>query len=313
MKNKEDSKEKEEFKEKKVKKNIFQKISIICFILTVICIIGWSGLYVLNYKLDYYSAKITPENEEIEIVKKTEISALVCGINGFLTDTIIYAKANLETGKISYISIPRDTYVTNPYCIGHKINAIYRKQDMEPLIEQVEKMIDVDIDYYLLVDAEILANMVDAIGGVEFNVPIDMRYDDPTQNLHINLKKGIQILDGKKAEQVIRFRKSNNGTGYRGGDIDRVKVQQEFIKAFIKQAVKPENILNADKIINTVLGDTDTNVTVREALSYVTDIPKLDLNNIYSTTAIGTTPYIDNISYFKMNEKETQKLIKENF
>ena len=184
---------------------------------------------------------------------------------------------------------------------------------MEPLIKQVEKMLDVNIDYYLLVDAEIVANMVDAIGGVEFNVPIDMKYDDGSQDLHIDLKKGIQVLDGDKAEQVIRFRKNNNGTGYRLGDIDRVKVQQDFIKAFIKQAIKPENILKADKIINTILGDTDTNITIREALSYVTDLSKLDLNNIYSTTAIGTTPYIDNISYFKMNEKATQNLIKEKF
>ena len=300
-------------KKQKNKKNIFQKISITCIILSIICIVGWVGIYAVNYKLDYYSAKLTPEEQDFEIVKKTEISALVCGINGFLTDTIIYAKANLETGKVSYISVPRDTYVTNPYCIGHKINAIYRKQDMEPLIKQVEKMLDVNIDYYLLVDAEIVANMVDAIGGVEFNVPIDMKYDDGSQDLHIDLKKGIQVLDGDKAEQVIRFRKNNNGTGYRLGDIDRVKVQQDFIKAFIKQAIKPENILKADKIINTVLGDTDTNITIREALSYVTDLSKLDLNNIYSTTAIGTTPYIDNISYFKMNEKATQNLIKEKF
>ena len=300
-------------KKQKSKKNIFQKISITCIILSIICIVGWVGIYAVNYKLDYYSAKLTPEEQDFEIVKKTEISALVCGINGFLTDTIIYAKANLETGKVSYISVPRDTYVTNPYCIGHKINAIYRKQDMEPLIKQVEKMLDVNIDYYLLVDAEIVANMVDAIGGVEFNVPIDMKYDDGSQDLHIDLKKGIQVLDGDKAEQVIRFRKNNNGTGYRLGDIDRVKVQQDFIKAFIKQAIKPENILKADKIINTVLGDTDTNITIREALSYVTDLSKLDLNNIYSTTAIGTTPYIDNISYFKMNEKATQNLIKEKF
>ena len=297
----------------KNKKNRYQIISRICIVFSIIFLFSWVALYGINYKLDYYSAVLTPEEDETEIVKKTQISALVCGINGYLTDTIIYVRANLETGKIAYMSIPRDTYIKNPHAIGNKINAIYRKVDMEPLIQQVEKMLKVNIDYYLLVDAEIVKNVVDAIGGVEFDVPINMRYDDPTQNLHINLKKGLQLLDGNKAEQVIRFRKNNDGTGYRLGDIDRVKVQQNFIKAFIKQAATPQNILNADAIINTILGDADTNITVREALSYVTDIPNMDLNNIYSTTAIGTTPYIDNISYFKMNEKETQKLIQQKF
>ena len=313
MKEQKEYKKEKKNKKIKVKKNIYQITSKVCIILSIFLILGWVGLYALNYKVDYYSAVLTPTEDEVEIVKKSEISALVCGINGYLTDTIIYVRANLETGKIAYMSIPRDTYVNNPYCIGHKINAIYRKIDINPLISQVEKMLDVNIDYYLLVDNEIVKNAVDAIGGVEFNVPIDMKYDDGSQNLHIDLKAGLQILDGNKAEQVIRFRKNNNGTGYRLGDIDRVKVQQDFIKAFIKQAAKPENILNADKIIKTVLLDADTNVTVREAISYVTDVPKMNLDNIYTTTAIGTTPYINNISYFKMNEKETRKIIQEKF
>lgn len=298
---------------KKLKKNIFEKTTRICIVLSIIFVVVWAGIYFINYRLDSYSEILSGRNEEIQFQKKTEISALICGINGFLTDTIIYVKANLETGKISYISIPRDTYITNNYAVGHKINSIYRKVNIEPLVAEVQELIDVEIDYYLVVDADIVIDLVDSIGGVEFNVPMRMKYDDPTQDLHIDLEEGMQVLDGDKAEQLIRFRKGNDGSGYREGDIQRTKVQQDFIKAFLNQAAKAENILKADEIISIALNNTDTNITIREALAYITDIPKLDLPNIFSCTAPGTAPYIDGISYFVLNEKETKKIIEENF
>ncbi len=291
----------------------YSKLIRLFVILTIVLCISWTGLYAANYVIDEYSSRLSGGIEDIVTPKKTEISALVCGINEYLTDTIIYVKANVETGKISYISIPRDTYVTNSYAFGNKINSIYRKIDMEPLIDQVETMLDVSIDYYIVVDADVVIDLVDAIGGVEFDVPIRMDYYDPTQDLRIDLQPGLQLLDGDKAEQVIRFRKNSDGTGYLMGDIDRVKVQQDFIKALIQTLAKPENVLKANDIISAVISSTDTNVTLREALKYVSDIPNMDLENIYSTTAAGTTPYIDGISYFKMDIEETREIIKENF
>jgi LCP family protein required for cell wall assembly len=308
-------------KKNKVKANAFIIFSRIFIILTVIGIIAWGGVYAVNYMIgeEENVANTGDENENISTTKKEVINALICGMSEDqsdvkLTDTMIYLRYEVATGKLAFMSVPRDTYVTNPYCIGHKINAIYRGTNIEPLIKQIEDLLDVNIDYYLVVNNKLVREVVDVLGGVEINVPFRMKYDDPTQNLHINLQPGLQVLDGNKAEQFIRFRHNNDMTvGYASGDIGRTKAQQDFIRAFIKELLSPSNIIKAPTLIQTVLKNTETNVTIREALRYVTDIPNLKLDSVYSCTAVGTTPTINGLSYFVMNEEETRRIIKENF
>lgn len=302
-------------KKSKQKGNVFTIFTKIFVVLTIIGIIVWGGVYAVNYMIGEEETVDTGDGTEpVSVAKKDVINALICGTNENLTDTMIYVRYEVSTGKLAFMSIPRDTYVTNSYGVGHKLNAIYRGTNTEPLIKQIEDLIDVNIDYYLFVDNKVVREVVDVLGGVEINVPFRMKYDDPTQNLHINLYPGVQVLNGAKAEQFIRFRHNNDMTvGYASGDIGRTKAQQDFIKAFIKEVVDPANIVKLPELIKTVLKNTNTNVTVREALRYVTDIPKLKLDDIYSTTAVGTTPYIDGLSYFKMNEEETRAIIKEKF
>ena len=269
------------------RKNKVQKVSKVFIILSIVSLAFFSILYVINYNID--ASSISEENTteirgKATSEKKEVISALVCGINENLTDTIIYIRYNVKTGKIAMMSIPRDTYVDNEYCIGHKINAIYRGKNVVPLISEIENMLDVKIDYYLFFRADMLREMVDAIGGVEVDVAMRMKYDDPTQDLHIDLYPGVQVLNGDKAEQYVRFRSNNDYTvGYAMGDVDRTKVQQEFIKKFIKTALSVSNISKAPQLINIAQKNTNTNVTAREALKYVSDLPKVDFDNIYST------------------------------
>ena len=299
------------------RKNNVQKISKLFVILSVVSLVIFSILYVVNYNID--ASSISEENAtEIRYKatseKKEVISALVCGINENLTDTIIYIRYNVKTGKIAMMSIPRDTYVDNEYCIGHKINAIYRGKNVVPLIDEIEDMLDVKIDYYLFFRADMLREMVDAIGGVEVDVAMRMKYDDPTQDLHIDLYPGVQILNGDKAEQYVRFRSNNDYTvGYEMGDVDRTKVQQEFIKKFIKTALSVSNISKAPQLINIAQNNTNTNVTAREALKYVSDLPKVDFDNIYSTTLPNTPKYINGLSYVLVDKEETKEEIDKNF
>ncbi|MEG1990074.1 MAG: LCP family protein [Clostridia bacterium] len=250
------------------------------------------------------------------ITKKDVINALVCGENEENTDTMMYVRYYVKTGKLAYMSIPRDTYVEPKNYKPLKLNSLYRIAGIETLVEEVEKLLDVNIDYYLVIGSKIVREVVDIVGGVEIDVPIRMKYDDGSKDneLHIDLQPGVQILDGNKAEQFIRFRKGNPGyPSYKLADIDRVKAQQQFIKAFIKTLTNPANIIKAPDVIKAGFKNTVTNVTVREALKYVTDIPNVKLDNIYSCTAPGTTPYINNISYFKMNIEETKKILDEHF
>lgn len=288
------------------------KTNKIIKIFSIIGIVVWIILYALNYYV--IGDEVIDENGNvITATKKKVINALVCGTNQTLTDTILYIKYNVETGKISMMSIPRDTYVDNEYCIGHKINAIYRGKNAVELVNQIEEFIDEDIDYYLFFDSKMLIELVDAIGGVEVDVPMRMKYDDPTQNLHIDLKKGRQVLNGQQAEHFVRFRKNNDGSGYAMGDLQRTKVQQEFIKQFAKQVLTPKNLLKINELIDIVLKNTDTNVTAREALKYISDVSKIDLSGMYTCTAPNEPKYVNDISYVFIDVDAIKEEIKNNF
>lgn len=301
-------------KKSKKRKSLAAKFTTVFMVLSIIAFVSWIVIYAINYSMGEDEVMSADGTTVIEKEKKKEINALVCGVNDNLTDTMIYVKYNVETGKIAMMSIPRDTYVTNEYCIGHKLNAIYRGKNIIPLVEQIQELTGVKIDYYLVFQADMLISMVDAIGGVEVDVPFNMKYDDPTQNLHINIKKGKQILDGKNAEGYVRFRHNNDMTvGYAMGDLDRTEVQQEFIKLFISTVLDAKNIGKIPDLINIAQKNTNTNVTARELLKYVTDAGKIDIANMYSTTAPGSAQYIDGLSYFLLDKTETKSLIEKNF
>lgn len=302
-------------KKNKKKRNTVQKFKLFFMVLSIIGIVVWGAIYAVNYTIGEDEEILSADGTKVETTKKKDvINALVCGINENLTDTMIYVRYDVNSGKIAMMSIPRDTYVTNDYCIGHKLNAIYRGKNVVPLVEEIQELLDVKIDYYLIFDTEMVHELVDAVGGVEIEVPMRMKYDDPTQNLHIDLQKGLQVLNGKQAEMFVRFRHNNDMTvGYSMGDLDRTKVQQTFIKAFAKTALSASNIPKYPELIKIALEHTDTNVTVREALKYATDAAKIDVENIISLTAPGEAKYIDNLSYFVLDEDETRKVIKEQF
>ena len=149
---------------------------------------------------------------------------LVCGTddgNGG-TDTIMLTSVDTEAKSVHVVSIPRDTLVNEDWTVK-KINSAFNRGGIEGVAEQVEKIMGFPVDFYVTIDLKAFIEMVDAIGGVDFEVPIDMNYDDPTQDLHIHFKAGMQHLDGQQAMEVVRFRHNNDGSGYPLQDLDRIK------------------------------------------------------------------------------------------
>ena len=285
-------------KNKKKKKNIYQKLTTFFIVIFAIGVVLWTSIYAVNRVIgeDSLATQAGSNDSKVSTKKKSEINALIVGTNQNLTDTMMYVNYNVETGKVAMMSIPRDTYITNEYCVGHKLNSLYRGKNTQAFVEQIEELIGVDIDYYLIFDSKMLIDIVDKVGGVEVDVPVRMKYDDPTQNLHIDLKKGTQVLNGKQAEQFVRYRKGNDGSGYARGDLQRTEVQQQFIKNFISTVLSAKNLTKIPDLINVALDNTDTNITAREALKYSTDVMKIDTSNISSCTAPGEAKYINNIS-----------------
>ena len=151
--------------------------------------------------------------------------------------------------------------------------------------------------------------MVDAIGGVEVDIPFNMRYDDPYAEppLHINLKKGEQLLDGEKAIQFLRWRKNNSGTLGAEGDIGRIKRQQEFVISAIKKGIQPSNLTKA---ITIGLKNTKTSMDLKEAMYFGTKLAGLKDENINAYSVVGEDEIIDGIWYFKHDAKATKELIR---
>ncbi len=241
-----------------------------------------------------------------------------------LTDTIIVASYNPNTQKAVLLSVPRDSYTgTNPKkaIASQKINAIYNlTKDPEKTLDAVNKLTGLDIKYYAIVQTEALIELVDAVGPIEFYVPMDMEYDDETQDLHIDLKEGMQEIDGEKAEQLLRFRKNNDGTSYPieygDNDIGRMRTQREFISAVISQTVTAGNITKLGEILDIASRNLITNLDFNAVKDYLPYAVEFSTENLQTATLPGTTPNLkdtNNVSIFVVDQEETQALINELF
>ena len=234
-----------------------------------------------------------------------------------LTDTIMLCGYNPKTDKAMMLSIPRDTFIgknKNRAKGSDKINYLY-SNGPESTLEAVKDITGIDIKYYAVVKNDVLVQLVNVIGGVEFDVPIDMKYDDPTQDLHIYLKKGLQKIDGEKAEQLLRFRHNNDGTTYplEYGDNDygRMRTQREFMKATISQTIKLRNITKANSIIKTIFNNLDTNLSLEDVLSYAPYATDIDVENIKMEQLPGESELCNGVWIYIYDKKETQEIISE--
>ena len=160
------------------------------------------------------------------------------------SDTNILVGFDGKNGTVSCVSIPRDTAI---HLNGKtpKFNYAFNSGGHEQARESAGDMLGIPVDFYIGVDLQAFVDLVNAIGGVDFEVPINMNYDDPYQDLHIHFNKGMQHLSGEDALKVVRFRHNNDGSGYGSEDIGRMQTQQNFLKAVAQQTL---TLSNVDKV-----------------------------------------------------------------
>lgn len=155
------------------------------------------------------------------------------------SDTNMLMRFDAVNKTVDVVSLPRDTLMSN----GHKLNSSYNNGGTEKLRSNIEDMLGVPVDFYVSVDLKGFIALIDQIGGVDFDVPEDMDYDDPYQDLHIHFKKGLQHLSGQQSMEVVRFRHNNDNTGYGGRqDLGRIGTQQAFLKTVAQKLMKLENV-----------------------------------------------------------------------
>lgn len=181
------------------------------------------------------------------------------------TDTMMVGCYDVKNGTVDILSIYRDTMVDVPWEIP-KINSVYNQRGIEGVQEQVKNLIGYRPDYYFVVELDAVSELVDAIGGVDYDVPYNMDYDDPTQDLHIHYKQGMQHLSGSDAVRVLRWRKNNSGEKLSVGDVGRVTVQHSFLKALAGQLVSLGNLTKIGEIARIVDDNLDSNLTYGEMI-----------------------------------------------
>lgn len=283
------------------------------------------GVLMLNF-LKTYSAKETISNSEDDpegflseafkhfaITKKSINVVLLVGDESEAnTDTIMLVNYNPTLVQFNIISIPRDTKVILANEKAVKINSIYANKGGEALIMKVlNDMLDIEIDYYAYFNLSTFRKIVDLLDGVWIDIPCDLDYDDPLQNLHIHFKKGRQLLNGKKSEEYLRFRHPNDGNYteellkyYDGSDLKRIEAQQEFLRQLVLQKAKIANITKLNNIIDTVFDNLETNIPLSEILKQVKleTIKEFNLSKVTIHTLPGYA--VDYSPWYYVYDKE---------
>ena len=203
-----------------------------------------------------------------------------------LTDTILLGKFDAKNHSAHFYSIPRDTCVNEDWTTK-KVNQYYvtaggGDAGVEAMIQGMKKLLGFRVDHYMIIDLDAFVEIVDTIGGVEFDVPIDMNYDDPDQELWIHVQKGPQTLNGIDAMGVWRYRST-----YVNGDIGRLDVQHDLLKAVVKQTLTVGNIKNLDEIIAIINRRVETDLSSGNLAYFAEQFLQMKEENITFETAPG--------------------------
>ena len=225
------------------------------------------------------------------------------------TDTIMVGRMDTINHSVEIVNIPRDTYV-NVRTKIKKINSIYPyavtkgENGVKNLRRGIEKLVGFPIDSYAFIDIVAAAKIVDTVGGVDFDVPVNMHYDDPGQDLHIDIDKGMQHLDGEDFVKVMRFRNT-----YQQGDLDRIKVQQDLLSALSDKLLSAGNIKNIDELLNIYDKYVETNLTKNNLYFYLQQFLLMDSESVHFQMMPNTPSMVDELSYVFINEEEWLKMV----
>lgn len=243
------------------------------------------------------------------------------------TDTMLLASYDVTNQKATVMSIPRDTMVNVPWDIK-KINSVYNyygagEKGIQALYKEVSQLVGFEPDYQVIIEWDAVGAIVEAMGGVYYDVPRDMNYDDPYQDLYIHQTKGYRKLSGEDAMQVLRYRHDNKDPvtgkrrGYLDGDIGRIKTQQGLLKAMIEQLLQLKNVTKIGEFARVVKNNVTSDLTFEEMLWFGSQavMGGLKVDDVNFVTMPNTGKYIysrsigEPLSYVVPNAQELLDLV----
>lgn len=224
-----------------------------------------------------------------------------------LTDVMILASLNTEDHTLGLVQIPRDTYAAYTKASYKKINGAYAKLGGGGLCAFLRDNMGVPVDHYVCVDLEVLGEMVDRMGGVHMKVPADMDYDDPAQNLHIHLKAGEQVLDGRMAQMFVRFR-----SGYVEADVGRMDAQKLFLSSLAKDAKENLTLSQTVNLVTHCFGKVKTDMGLGDCIRLAKALRQVNLSEMHMATLPGASARTGGNSgawYYVLNREAASRML----
>jgi len=286
------------------KKKKFLKIFLISFAVALASLYG-----VLYLFLNSISIKPT---DGVSPMPDKRVNVLVIGVAKNLSDTIMMASYDMEKDKVDIFSIPRDTYYPRKgynHAAQKKVNAVYGSSGAEGLVKAVEDITKMDIDYYVQFDYEAVKAIVDGLGGLKVEVPNDMNYDDPADDLHIHFKKGQVVKNGEDIVKLLRWRKNNKGGGYKEGDLGRIKMQQQIVKLGMEKVINGNIVANFLKLQSPITKYVKTSMTPKEMMYFANKAKDINSESIFFHTVPGNPKTMEGLSFFVINKDKLKEEI----
>ena len=213
------------------------------------------------------------------------------------TDTIVVGRLDTVNHTMDFVSIPRDTLVNLDWNV-RKINAVYAGTAnsggvaIDGLKTQIRNLIGFNVDCYAVIDLNVFVDVVDLMGGIWFDVPQAMHYEDPGQNLYIHIDAGYQCLNGQQAMGVVRYR-----SGYANGDLGRIETQQKFLKAAASQFISLGNIPNISQVVSLLAKNMDTDLSAANIAFFLRQALMCSSENVNFHTMPNTPDMVYGLSY----------------
>ena len=226
---------------------------------------------------------VVPVTTEVESASPRLTRILVMGVDrsARLTDSIMVVTVDETNRNVSVMQIPRDTYANYTERSYKKLNGLLREKGEKGTLDFLSRALGVSLDYFFILDLDCLDSLVDAVGGVDLDIPQDMHYSDPAQNLEISLPKGPHHLNGAQAEQFVRYR-----AGYANADLGRLDAQKLFLRALAKRC---NTLSTADlfRIVGRTLTKLQTDMDLPTVIRMVGLFGKIHADEIRMETLTG--------------------------
>lgn len=261
------------------------------------------------------NTSLIPDGINTEERKESFFTILVVGLdnkNGG-SDTNLLVAVDAKNHVINVVSLPRDTLLDVSWSVK-KLNNAYHHGGIERTCAEIENLLGIPVDFYVTVDLNAFVELVDTIGGVDFEIPVNMDYDDPYQDLHIHFPAGMRHLSGEEALKVVRWRQNNDGSGYPTADIGRIGTQQAFLMAAAKKTLQFPNLDNLKTYAEIFHRNVTTNLKTANILWFGEQALAAGSENITFHTLPGDgAGWYNGGSYYVLDNLATLELINQYF